>query len=47
MKVSGVILQEVIKSFVTGLRVGWMPVNNQVRESMVKRNSGSFNKLVI
>ena len=27
MKVSGVISQEVINSFVTGLRVGWMPLS--------------------
>ena len=35
MKVSGVIFQEVINSFVTGLRVEWMPVSYLGRVSMV------------
>ena len=35
MKVSGVISQEVIRSFVTGLGVGWMPVSYQEKVSMV------------
>lgn len=54
MKVSGVILLEVISSFVTGLGVGWMPVSYQEKVSMVSLSHHiasteqlSFNKLVI